>query len=100
MSKVLNFNGYDCNLVFGQYGNGQTAIQLIDTSDGGIVAVASVSIDTNPKIKDDQVIIKNWSENEGVLDMLIDSGIISSPIDTIPTGFVEGHLCNLLVSKD
>ncbi|MCJ0932579.1 hypothetical protein MST22_15635 [Virgibacillus halodenitrificans] len=83
----INFNGYDCKVVFGRYGNGNTAIQLMGKVDNQLVAVASVNGESI--IGSELVGIKNWSENEGMVNALISANIIEAELAFIePTGFV------------
>ena len=58
--------------------------------------VASVNI-PEEKIGKDEIIIKNYSENEGILDILIKANIISKPIRMVETGYVEVPVCKLLI---
>ena len=43
------------------------------------------------------VAIKNWSENEGILNILIREGVVSTPSHFIKSGFVDIPVCKLLV---
>jgi len=45
---------------------------------------------------DDEIFIKNYSENKGILDDLIRLGIVSNPIGHVTSGFVEIPKCKLL----
>ena len=49
------------------------------------------------KARSKQLMVKSYSENEGVLRCLIDNDIIdpAKGIIPIPTGFVHVHLCGL-----
>jgi hypothetical protein len=47
-------------------------------------------------LAEDEVAIKNYSEHEGVLDDLIDAGIVSQPVKFIQSGFVEIPVCKIL----
>lgn len=69
------------NLVFAQYSNGQTAIKLVEPS-GETLALATVNLEglSAPPPGPDQVWIKDWSENEGMLEALIQAGVVK------PTG--------------
>jgi hypothetical protein len=87
------FNDWNCVVVKRSYPNGRLALQLIDEDDGSPVAVATVNIPDVP-LGDNQVIIKDWSENEGIYDALYEAGIVSKVLDTAPTGFVYGLICN------
>ena len=93
MTKTVIFRGEELTPVIGQYVNGQTSIQLIDQN-GEEFLTASVAHDIT--IGTDQVIIKNYSENEGILEALIQSGIIEKPYMTIPVNFVTLHVTTLV----
>ena len=89
---VVNFLGEELTPVLNRYVNGQTAIQLLDR-DGAPFMMASVAHDVN--IDNDCVIIKNYSENEGIMEALIEAGIIEKPFCEIPTGFVTLYVAEL-----
>ena len=93
MTNVVNFMGEKLTPVIGEYANGQTSIQLVD-QDGMPFMTASVAHDVN--IPDDCVIIKNYSENEGILQALIEAGIIEKPFCEIPTGFVTLYVAVMI----
>ena len=84
---------------FARYMNGSTAINLIDCEDGMPYAVATTCM-TNVDLNPDEVTIKNWSENEGILEAMIKAGIISEPIKTIPSGYVQVPVCKLLIKPE
>lgn len=42
------------------------------------------------------VLIKSWSENEGVYEALLAAGVIGPVIRRVPTGFVEAYECKYL----
>jgi hypothetical protein len=87
---------FNISLVFGQYRNGQRAIEMIDEADGAPYAVATVAL-VEEQLSADEVAIKNWSENEGVLESLIENEIVSAPIRYVSSGFVQVPICKLLV---
>ena len=93
MTKTVNFLGEELTPVIGQYANGQTSIRLIDQN-GEEFLTASVAHDIT--IGTDQVIIKNYSENEGILEALVRSGIIEKPFMTIPVNFVTLYVSTLI----
>jgi hypothetical protein len=86
---------YNVYLKKGKYWNGQTSIVLIDDEDGSQVMVATVVID-GVVLEKDEVIIKNYSENEGVLEFLIENGIVSKPLRTVSSGWVTCPIVKLL----
>lgn len=93
MTKTVNFMGEELNVKLSKYANGQNAMQLVD-QDSHPFMTASVAHDVN--IPDDCVIIKNYSENEGILQALIEAGIIEKPFCEIPTGFVTLYVAVLI----
>lgn len=78
------------------YADGNICLVARDPEDGSPWGTLSVNIpETN--VNDDHVWIKDWSENEGVLNALIKSGMVSDLSITQPCGFCEAHLVRLLV---
>lgn len=75
----------------GRYHDGSPALQLF--GDTGRMLTATVCLDHAPR--PGHVMIKDWSENEGVLDALIGAGIIGKPVSEVPTGFVKAYECPL-----
>jgi hypothetical protein len=95
----VKFNEWDCIVMIKQYPNKRTAIQLVDAEDGCPVAMATVNVPAE-SIEKDEVIIKDYSENSGILAALVGEGVVSKPLRTIRTGFVEVYVCKLLRNSD
>jgi hypothetical protein len=89
------YETYNVSLEFGKYNNGRTAIELIDLEDGCPVMMATVNL-PDVSLSDDEVIIKNYSENEGVLEFLIENGIVSKPLRTVSSGWVTCPIVRFL----
>ena len=89
------YETYNVSLNIGKYGDGRTYLQLIDTEDGEPVMMATVNI-PGTVLEKDEVIIKNYSENEGVLEFLIENGIVSKPLRTVSSGWVTCPIVKLL----
>jgi hypothetical protein len=71
---------------FHRYQNGQTAIKL-ETTEGEPWLSATVAVPQ--AIPAGCVGIKDWSENEGVPDVLTDGGLIEGePVQHVRSGFV------------
>lgn len=95
--KQVEFLGFNCNVEISSYSNLRKAILLIDANNPEeVVAVATVNIPFF-NIREDEVVIKNYSENEGIFDVLIKAGIISDTMRRIQTGFVTCPICKLCV---
>lgn len=84
----MHFIGIDVEPRFGRYYNGNTAIELIDIEDGSPVATATVNGDLSP-LPDYIVGIKDWGENVGMTECLIDGNLITPEVVmTEPSGYV------------
>lgn len=92
-----NFLGYPCSMQFDKYRNtGNIAIQLAindpegalsDVFHGEPVCVATVNLMQLPA---DRIAVKNWSENTGMVESLVEAGFIDpDPCDHIESGFVS-----------
>jgi hypothetical protein len=74
--KTLVFSGYNCVVQKNTFPDGSTCISLVDADDGMPIVRASVSVD-GITVGDNQTLIRNSSECEGMAQVLIDNGIIS-----------------------
>lgn len=96
--RTIQFGKYKCVMNWARYGNGRLALQLDDAKNGEPVLVATVNM-PDEEIDGDEVIIKNYHENEGILNVLIHDKIISRPIRN-----VDGNpgilVCKLLITPD
>ena len=97
MKNQVNFKGFKCHVDISKtYKNERPAIVLTDVEDGSGVAYASVNL-PNVELDVNEVVIKNYSENEGMLDVLVEAGIISEPIRSVPVSmFVKAPVCTIL----
>ncbi len=50
----------------------------------------------NADITEDEVVIKNYSENLGILQALIKAEIISKSHESVSSGFVKLNICQLI----
>lgn len=91
---TVNFIGYECQVKVSRYAHGLTpCLSLID-SEGMPVATATVNV-SNLQLPPDCVVIKNYSENEGILEALIAAEIVKPTGQTVPVGHCIGHICQL-----
>ena len=80
--------GYRCFLEFGHYPNGNLAISLVDVIHSSPVAKATVNIE-GVKLASNEVCIKDYSENAGMLMALQASGIVERVVDVVQSGYVD-----------
>ena len=89
------YSEYDVFLSWGTYSNGRKSLTLIDNADYCPVMTATVNI-PEVHIEANEIIIKNYSENEGVLEFLQESGIVGPVKRTVGIGFVSCPVVEVL----
>ena len=77
-----------------QYADGNTALTAIDPISHEPAGTLTVNI-PETTLNANHVWIKDWSENEGVLNALIESKLVENLNVTYPQGFCEAHLVKL-----
>jgi hypothetical protein len=78
----------ECYLEFASYPNGKPAIRLIDSRDDEEYTIATVNVPF-ADLPPGHVAIKSYSENEGVLEALIEAGVVKDTGVKLPSGFVS-----------
>lgn len=87
MPKTVVFNGYEARVDYGaHYSNGRQAIRLFDGH--GQVAVATANVPGAP-LGPREALIKDYSENEGMLAALVAAGIVRDTGRRVASGFIE-----------
>jgi len=76
------------------YNDGKIRIQLYDSKDGTPYATATSSIKEN--LEQGEVAIKDWSENKGILDFLVQNKIVKEPHRFVESGHVKIPICELI----
>ena len=87
-NPTIFFGGYACEMQLSHYTNGNKAISLVDTRDGSAVATATVNVD-GVELSPNEVMIKDYSENKGMLRALRDSKVVENIVDVIQSGYVD-----------
>jgi hypothetical protein len=80
------------------YANGQNAILLYEEGQPYMTATVKVNVPGEayyPIDEEADVVIKNYSENQGILEALVEGGIIEEPHATIGMNFVTLYVCKL-----
>ena len=96
--QQVTFLGELCDVdLSNKYSNGRQAIELI-TQDGEPMCMATVNVPALALAKD-EVIIKDYSENEGIFKVLSDAGIVKATGETVKMGFVECPIVKLLITN-
>lgn len=96
---TVQFGGFDCDVYRTSYpAGGATALYLTDRLDGGHVATATVNVpEANPTLGKGAVLIKDYSENEGMMDALEAAAIAADTGRRVPTGFTEAKVARMLL---
>lgn len=94
-ANLKYFQG-ECNLSFGKYENGRLALSLVDPEDGLPIARVSVNIPDQP-LCDDEIFVKDYSENEGMEEFLKSNGIASPTYRWVPSGHISCQAFKLLI---
>ena len=82
----VKFRHWLCDVAVGKYPNGRMALVLTDAANGEDVAVATVNV-PDVSLGPREVLIKNYSENEGMLDALEKAGWVKPTGDYVASGF-------------
>jgi len=92
--KTIQFKEWKCSINISSYAinNKIRSILLYDIEDGSPIATASVF---HNDLKEDEVGIKDWSENEGMYDTLLKANVIHPYHRKIKSGYVEILVCKL-----
>tara|TARA_R100000008_G_C3515891_1_gene131299 strand:+ start:183 stop:524 length:342 start_codon:yes stop_codon:yes gene_type:complete len=110
MNRV-KFCSWDCEVIPAKYRNGIIALKLETMDPHGYpvpVAVATVNLeDYEDEILsaidatgNNYTFIKDYSENEGMLDALVKAGIVSEPLGFYHTGYVTCPLVEVLIDVE
>lgn len=95
----IDFHGEKLSVHLGKYmGYGNPAMQLYDAE---LMPYMTASVNPEYKLKPGQILIKNYGENEGILNALIDAKIISwNKEDVVSVGYTIAYLCKLLIGEE
>ena len=77
-----------------RYANGALAIRAVDADTGEPIAVLTVNL-PDIKLAPGDVLIKDYAENEGALETLLQAGVVEA-LEVIPCGYAEVIRCRLL----
>lgn len=95
----IKFKEWDCFIEVGTYVQSKRlSLTLFDELTYEPIATCTVNVDEVLDL--DEVAIKNYSENEGMLDSLIKAKIISEPLRYVNSGFVTIPICKLLINHE
>lgn len=92
----MKFKDWDCVVHFDHYtDNGRWAIYLTDAEDGEPITTATVNL-PDEEIEPDQAFIKDYSENQGMLEALEKVGLVKRTGKMVRSGYVEIPIVTIL----
>ena len=98
MGQIVDFRNTGYTVLMKRYSNNnRLAILLVNPEEPQYDVIVCTINMPSLELNDNIVIIKNYSENEGVLDALIKHEVISEPIGVVQTGFVKSPMCKVLI---
>lgn len=97
--NTVQFSEWKCFLQLGKYSNDRLAIELVSAEENiekGLflhepIATSTVNL-PHVDLGEDEIIIKDYSENEGMTEALEKAGYVSPVIKTVQTGFVNAKI--------
>ena len=96
-SRRVTFRGWACRVERADYGGtGRIALPLYAVEDGSPVAVATLHMPAL-SLAADEVVVKDYSENEGLLSLLVAAGVVSPPLREVQRGYVTLYVCQCLL---
>lgn len=96
MAKFVDLKLSSIQFKYAKYNNGRVAIMATD--EGHPLCKCTINI-PDIFVADNEVIIKDYSENEGILQDMIDLGIITAPRRMMNTGYGCTAICKLLKTE-
>ena len=89
------------------YLNGRASVQYEMLSEDepfksmGVIEVACIATLNLPEedLEPDEVIIKDYSENEGIYDCMLKAGHIGPALRYVNSGFIKAPVCKLLLTS-
>jgi len=90
----MKFREWDCRVRPHRYLNGRLCLRLVEEFTEDPIATATVNMD-HIDVAENQILVKDWSENEGMFDALVREGIVKAEHTRIECGFVEAIKADL-----
>jgi hypothetical protein len=93
----VEFQGWACRVERASYGGtDRIALPLYAVEDGSPVVVATVNL-RELALATDEVLIKDYSENAGMLALLVEAGVVGPPLRKVQSGYVTLYVCQCLI---
>jgi len=95
----MKYKKWYCNVTKQKYAVGNRfAIMLTDSTDGEPIAIATVNI-PGEYMTENEAAIKDYSENDGMLEALMNAGIVKKVNRYVSFGYAIIPICEIDWSK-
>lgn len=96
MKRRLEFMGARCVVQELRYEQGnRLALRLVAEDTGELYATISINI-PSIELADDEVVVKDYGENRGILTLLVRAGILEPTPRVVQTGWELSRVCRYL----
>ena len=95
---TVTFRDLECVVLKGMYASGQIKLWLITARTRAQMGTATVHMPVQ-SVPKGHVLIRDYSENEGILQALVEGGIVSKPVNVVTVGPNSLQECQLLVGS-
>lgn len=96
MSKQFPTPYGNVTLRFAEYGNGMTAIRLIDAEDGSPMAMLTVNLPNQTEaLGEGEFYVKTWSENAEIAHAALQSGLFIDTGKRASAGYATASIWKL-----
>lgn len=97
--RTVTHNRTECDVYVARYQEGgRLAIELVDREDGMPYTRATVNLPDDP-LGPDEVFVKDYAENEGVLDALEAAGLVKRTGRVVDQGYVKIPVAKILFNE-
>lgn len=99
--KSVIYKGWHCDLLKSYYAHGnRVALCLVagekDECPGEPVSTCTVNLPDEP-LGEGEVFIKDYSENEGMVEFLVKEGVVEKTGREVRSGYIAVPVCKLLI---
>ena len=93
-SIKTKFATYDnCFFKTGKYADNTPAIHIHQNTQYGVEPILTATVSLGVPLPDGCILVKDYSENEGVLEFLKNLGVVTKVMCYLPSGYVSIPVC-------
>lgn len=97
---TISINGNELHLAKVTCEDGTNVISLYDDSEGYMEEYAELTVNSEDgaqrRLNPDEILVKTWSENESLIQPLLDSGYFVDTGKRVQCGFCQAHVWKVM----